>query len=218
MSTHEIKIYSRETSIVFKKTKEPFGTMSNMAPGFPLLINGVKILTSEALYQACRFPHKPDVQREIIKQISPMTAKMKSKPHRNESRQDWFEARISIMRWCLRLKLYQNWFKFSEELKNTKGLPIVEESHKDSFWGAIPDEDNNNLFGTNALGRLLMELREEAIYADYEIALVNPPNIDNFLLYGKPIGTIKCILNKNIMTHEYKKPKFEVEQTFLFDD
>jgi type I restriction enzyme, S subunit len=45
---------------------------------FPLHVQRTRIHTSEALYQACRFPHLPEVQRLIIGQASPMTAKMKS--------------------------------------------------------------------------------------------------------------------------------------------
>lgn len=64
------------------------------------------------------------------------------------------------MRWCLRVKLFNNWDKFSTLLLSTEDLPIVEESNKDDFWGAKP-VDINLLIGTNALGRLLMELRDE---------------------------------------------------------
>lgn len=218
MSNHEKKLYFRESSIVFKKTKESYGTLSNMAPGFPITINEVRILTSEALYQACRFPHLPQVQKEIIRQNSPMTAKMKSKPHRNQSRPDWDESRIKIMRWCLRVKLYQNWLRFSEELKKTRELPIVEESHKDAFWGAIPNDDDT-LFGTNALGRLLMELREEAKQIDNGVILINPPKIENFLLYDEPIQTLKCFLeinSSNKITEESNDQ--EVQQTLLFEE
>lgn len=85
----EVRTYSRKDSAIFRKTAERFGGLSNMAAGFPLRVNGVYIRTSEALYQACRFPHLPDVQRLIIAEASPMTAKMKSKPHRKNSRPDW---------------------------------------------------------------------------------------------------------------------------------
>ena len=82
------RTYSRKDSVVFLKTDAPFGGLSNMAGGYPIHVNGVRILTSEALYQACRFPHLPDVQKLIISQISPMTAKMRSKPYRKDSRAD----------------------------------------------------------------------------------------------------------------------------------
>ena len=65
-SSDQTRIYERSKSVVFFKTKEAFGGLSNMASGFPLRVNGVRIHTSEALYQACRFPHMPEVQRKII--------------------------------------------------------------------------------------------------------------------------------------------------------
>ena len=84
----ESRIYCRDECVVFRKTNEAFGGLSNMAPGFPVPVNGILILTVEALYQACRFPHLPEVQRLILEQRSPMTAKMVGKPHREESRPD----------------------------------------------------------------------------------------------------------------------------------
>ncbi|NLM00402.1 MAG: NADAR family protein [Treponema sp.] len=174
-------------------TKELYGGLSNMASGFPLKVNGVEILTSEALYQACRFPHLPEVQEKIIKEKSPMSAKMVSKPHRINSRPDWDDVRIKIMRWCLRVKLAQNFFEFGKLLESTFDKPIVEDSSKDDFWGAIRDkQDENILIGTNALGRLLMELRQfynEKRYS-YEMFVVEPLNISNFTLLGQKIDTI----------------------------
>ena len=114
-TTDQTRTYDRPSSVVFLKTHEAFGGLSNMAGGFPLHVHGVRIHTSEALYQACRFPHMPEVQRLIIGQTSPMTAKMKSKPHRKDSRPDWDRVRVKVMRWCLRMKLAQNWEKFFEQ-------------------------------------------------------------------------------------------------------
>lgn len=79
MEKREIRKYYRDKSIVFRKTKEDFGGLSNMAGGYLIYLNGIRILSSEALYQACRYPHIPDAQKEIVFQKSPMTAKMKSK-------------------------------------------------------------------------------------------------------------------------------------------
>lgn len=162
-----------------------------MAGGFPLHVNGVHIFSSEALYQACRFPHLPDVQHLIIEQRSPMTAKMKSKPHRKNSRADWDQVRVKIMRWCLHVKLAQNWRKFSELLLETGDWSIVEQSRKDDFWGAKPVDDNT-LVGMNVLGRLLMELRG-AVKAESRESLscVQPLAIPDFLLEGEPIGIVK---------------------------
>ena len=101
MRGSQIRRYDPTESAVFFKTRERFGGLSNMAAGFPLEVNDVPIRTSEALYQACRFPHKPDVQRRIVAERSPMTAKMRGKPFRKQSRPDWESVRVGIMRWCL---------------------------------------------------------------------------------------------------------------------
>lgn len=182
--------YHRSNSAVFLKTKDAFGGLSNMAGGFPLRVNRIRILTAEALYQACRFPHLPEAQRLIIEQRSPMTAKMKSKPHRKDSRPDWKTVRVKIMRWCLRVKLAQNWDSFSKLLLETGDRPIVEESRRDDFWGAKP-VDEKTLVGMNVLGRLLMELREAVKSQEQQsLRLVEPLAIPDFLLAGQPIEVI----------------------------
>jgi type I restriction enzyme, S subunit len=185
----EVRTYPRQGAIVFRKTNEPFGGLSNMAGGYPLCINGVRIRTSEALYQTCRFPHMPDVQRLIIAQRSPMTAKMKSKPYRNDSRPDWDVVRIRVMRWCLRVKLAQNWDAFGSLLVATEDKPIVEESYRDAFWGAKP-AGPDHLSGINVLGRLLMELREAFKHESAALRVVDPPPIPQFLLFGREIGPV----------------------------
>lgn len=206
MDRKSIRTYNKAECVSFRITRAEFGGLSNMAPGFPLLVNGIRIRTAEALYQACRFPHRVDVQQLIIREVSPMTAKMRSKPFRDDTRRDWNKIRINVMRWCLRVKLAQNWDAFSELLLRTEDKPIVEESKKDDFWGAKPTNDNT-LIGMNVLGRLLMELRE-AIRTEGQIPLskVEPPRIPDFLLLGQPIREI------NINT-EYKYPQ-ESEQLF----
>jgi type I restriction enzyme S subunit len=189
-TNEQTRTYGRASSVVFLKTDAPFGGLSNMAGGFPLHVQGTRIYTSEALYQACRFPHLPEVQRLIIGQASPMTAKMKSKPYRKDSRPDWDRVRVKVMRWCLRVKLAQNWAKFSELLLRTGDRPIVEESRRDDFWGAKP-VDEQTLVGMNVLGRLLMELREAVkAHGPAGFQAVGPLDIPEFLFLGRPIGTM----------------------------
>ena len=188
----ESRTYNRLEWITFRKTAEKFGGLSNMAGGYLLNVNGVKILTSEALYQACRFPHLPEVQRLIIAERSPMTAKMKSKPYRDNSRVDWDIVRTKVMRWCLQVKLVQNWEKFSELLLETGDLPIVEDSRKDDFWGAKP-EDEEILTGANVLGRLLMQVREQIKSGEITSeTIIKPLPIQHFLLYGQEISSVSA--------------------------
>lgn len=197
-----------------------------MAPGFPLKVNGVRIRTSEAFYQACRFPHMPDVQRKIINEHSPMTAKMRSKPFRKDSRPDWDAVRVKIMRWSLRAKLAHNWRDFGRLLLTTEDKPIVEKSHKDGFWGAKVVDDGS-LVGMNVLGRLLMELREELKGDDVEsLRTLEPLAIPQFLLFDQRIERINRTELCETFTRNIGDPSqpmdasitCEALQQSLFDD
>lgn len=186
MSEVQLRTYRAGEVVRFRRTADAFGGLSNMAPGFPVDLLGHRIRTSEALYQACRFPHLPEVQRLIIDERSPMTAKMRSKPYRAESRPDWEMVRVSVMRWCLRVKLVHNWRRFATLLLSTGDRPIVEDSRKDRYWGAVP-QDDDLLNGQNMLGRLLMELREKLRHAPTDLRTVYPLGIAGFTLVGEPI-------------------------------
>ena len=186
--------YDRNQCVTFRKTNEqPFGALSNMSDGYLLVVNGERIKTSEALYQVCRFPRNSQVQRLIIAEASPMAAKMRSKPHRTEcNRPDWDDVRVELMRWCLRVKLACNWVKFGRLLLATGDRPIVEDSPKDRFWGAVADkEEPAMLEGQNVLGRLLMELRDELRGPNRRaLMVVEPLPIADFLLLDRPIERI----------------------------
>lgn len=187
------RIYNINHCISFKKTNEEFGGLSNMASGFPIVINDTYIGTSEALYQSIRFTDYPDIQKEIINQKSPMAAKIVAKKYRKDfTRNDWNKRRISIMRWCLQVKLLQNKETFGQLLLDTKNFNIVEESNKDQFWGAKVIKDNFE--GTNALGRLLMELRE--IYRINDFNDIKPLEIPNFYFLGNKVSIILPIDDK----------------------
>lgn len=194
----ELRVYRSSESAVFRKTKDRYGGLSNMAAGFPLVINGVRIRTSEALYQAFRFPDFPEIQELILREASPMTAKMQSKTHIGKTRPDWEEVKVQVMRWCLRVKLCQNWEKFTDALTETGEMPIVEFSTIDSFWGAAPTPDGAHLVGINVLGRLLMELRS-LLNGPNPAALrtVPPPSIEGTLFLGRSIGAVSGSEKRN---------------------
>ena len=183
-------IYRLNEVCVFCKVKDEFGGFSNMSNEFPVRINGHKISNTEALYQACRFPYHIDKQNEVLFQKSGMSAKMKSKKFKSDSRSDWEEHRVDIMWWCLKVKLAQHGHKLGRILESTGDKPIVELSHKDRFWGAMWNDEKGVLVGQNVLGQLLMRLREE--YRNKkdnikELTYVEPPEIEKFLLLGAPI-------------------------------
>ena len=185
---NQLRRYNPGGAAVFRIVRERWGGLSNFG-AFPLEVNGVAIPTSEALYQACRFPDEPDLQRLVISQPNPMAAKIEANKNADRSRADWFDINVRLMRWVLRVKLACNYESFGQLLDSTGEMPIVEHSRRDRFWGAR--YEGSELVGVNALGRLLMELREQ-LREDERGALrrVSPPDIPEFLLYGEPIGEV----------------------------
>ena len=110
-----------------------------------------------------------------------MAAKMVSKKYYSLSRDDWDFTRVKIMDWCLRAKLLAHWDKFSALLLSTGSLPIVEESHKDRFWGAVAVRGSaDELEGENVLGTLLTRLRTRVVAGDR-------PNLDELPVTGMVI-------------------------------
>jgi ribA/ribD-fused uncharacterized protein len=197
------RIYNSSEVIAFRSTKEEFGGLSNMAPGYSIRVNDVIIPSAEALYQACRFPLFPHIQEEIINQNSPMTAKMISRKYTNLTRQDWEQIKYTVMYWVLKVKLSQNFDKFSNILKKTENKSIVELSNKDKDWAVVFD-GKDTLKGKNALGRLLMQLRSEFVFENDSIECVSPPNINGFMLYGSEVEIV-C------------NPAMELENKLFFD-
>ena len=184
----QLRRYNPGGAAVFRIVRERWGGLSNFG-AYPLEVNGIAITTSEALYQACRFPEEPDLQRLVISQPNPMAAKIEANKKADRTRADWFDTNVRLMRWVLRVKLACNYESFGDLLDSTGEMPIVEHSRRDVFWGAR--YEGSELVGVNALGRLLMELREE-YRMDGRGALrrVSPPDIPDFLLYGEPIGEV----------------------------
>lgn len=182
--------YDPAHACIFRRTKAKFGGLSNMAAGFPLVTGTVPVRTAEALYQACRYPHLPDLQAKILAEASPMSAKMVSKKRYDHSRPDWDRVKVRVMRWCLEVKLAQHFATFGRLLETTGDVDIVEESARDRFWGAVREPDGQ-LRGVNALGRLLMALRDRyALGERYRLLYVEPPRIARFHLLTQPIGAI----------------------------
>lgn len=194
LSTRE---YKKHECITFKSTKGKNGALSNMAPGFPIVIDGQVIKTAEALYQSLRFPNHPEIQQEILNYPSPISAKKFGRKHIDKSRSDWNIHRFRIMKFCIELKLFQNFEKFSKVLLETNNLPIVEYTDKDKVWGATDEGDY--YVGTNALGRLLMELRENLKSGKFNLTI---PEIDGLVFLGKPItmNEIKSAPNNGYKT------------------
>lgn len=182
------RTYSTNDSIIFSKTTAPFGGLSNMAAGFSININDIIIPTAEHLYQACRFPDYPQLQLDIINEPSPMTAKQIGRNNIACTRNDWEQIRFKVMQWVLEVKLSQNWETFSGLLLETGNKNIVELTPTNKVWGAVKNGDI--LTGVNALGRLLMLMRERYAKTNNYQRCVPPLEVDNFMLLGYPIEMV----------------------------
>ena len=151
--------YVKNGSAAFQRSRDPFGDLSNMTFGFPIVVNGISFQGSEGLYQALKFPEEPEHQLRIARERSGMYAK-KTAYTNPRVRPDWEETKVDAMRYTLAEKLRQHPERFGRALAETAGMPIVEISRRDDYWGAKPSGDGNTLRGRNVLGRLLTELRD----------------------------------------------------------
>lgn len=152
--------------IAFKKVKEPYGWLGNMA-AYGIIHNDLEYRTTEALFQALRFKDFPEIAEKIRQEKSPMTAKMVAKSYRDVldkagykflSNQD-----IAYMKICLKEKLAQH-PELKDLLQETGIKHIIEDctsrpQGSGLFWGAALE--NSQWVGKNILGEMWMQEREE---------------------------------------------------------
>ena len=152
--------YDRNAVAHFRFTNEPFGELSNFWPLIsPIHAGPWRFSTSEALYQAAKFPENPELQERIACTTNAYAAKQLARSVPIASQRQWNARRVDVMRWVLRAKHRANRSRIDDVLLATADRPIVEFSTRDAFWGARPQGDHLN--GTNALGRLWMEIRQQ---------------------------------------------------------
>ncbi len=164
--------FEKQKSAAFLRTNETYGFLSNMCSGFPTLLNGNTFRTTEHLYQALRFTNHADVQKKIVEQASPITAKMVCRENIEKGRPNWEDEKVEIMHFCISLKALQN-DEFKKKLLKTGDLEIVEISYKNQFWGATPKGDF--YIGENTLGLILSSIRDDIKNDEFSIEL---PKLD----------------------------------------
>ena len=152
----------KKVVISFTKVALPYGWLGNMSP-YKVRHNGKVWLTVEALFQSLRF--EDDVICEDIRsQKSPMGAKMKAKKFKDKMIVvPMSEKDIENMKMCVKLKIEQNPV-IKTKLLITKEFEIIEDigtrnGERHYFWGA--KKENGNWIGTNMMGKIWMQLREE---------------------------------------------------------
>ena len=120
----------------------------------------------ESLYQALKFPARPDVQLAIGRQSNGMAAKKRAyRPDNPPVRADWNRIKKYAMMAALATKLQQHPYAFAAALMETSGRLCVEVSYRDFYWGAKPRQDGSYT-GRNVLVRMLTKLRRKLEQAD----------------------------------------------------
>lgn len=174
--------YSAEDCIPFDKVKEQWGILGNFAP-VPLEVDGVSFVNSEQLFQMMKFTDAETLMS--IDRSRGMKIKYAAKAGEKLGlrRADWGQIVVDAMKFCLQMK-YDQSEEFRTALKQTAGKIIVEnQSNRKTIktvdtWGAVRVDDK--YIGSNLLGRLLMELRDNG-KLDYNL----PDDIFGFLNYLK---------------------------------
>lgn len=181
-----IETYTIAECIPIRKVKDEWGLFSNFAPT-PLVVNGVTFESSEELFQLMKFKDEDVISRiragitmdnKACHQIK-MTAKSYEKAYR---RPDWGEMILDAMKFCLTVK-YGQCAEFRDLLRKSFGKYIVEDQtsmpkKNPDAWGV--KADGNNYVGPNLLGRLLMELRDNATL-EYNL----PDDAFDFIIFIK---------------------------------
>jgi len=163
----------------FRKTSEQFGALSNMCRGFPLVIDGKTVWSSEALYQSYKFPDEPVIRDAILRERNPKYAKNIAERYAGIARRDWKTVRVTMMWRALGRKVRQHPDAIRAILQLTGDNPIVEDSPWDTFWGC--ERVGDNFVGENVLGRLWMIMRTMVMTSDLSMEMPPPFVIDDML-------------------------------------
>lgn len=191
------RTYVKGDVAAFYRTSDAFGAFSNMHGDFPLEVAGLTVPSTEAFYQAMRFPHLPDFQREILEQETPILSKRHAYTRLEESRSDWLDgANIAIMRHALAIRCGGHPERMRALFEASAGRSIVEISKRDNFWGTFKEGDI--LRGRNVLGRLWMERRQLHLdLSNDEAREIAAPSYPEALLCGIQIEAFTSRPAKN---------------------
>lgn len=113
--------------------------------------------TAEHAYQASKFEF--EIIREEIRNAPSAheTKQLANRMYGIYIRPDWNDIKLSVMEEIVRHKLEQHPY-VERKLMESGQMILVEDSHKDTFWGCGPDYD-----GQNHLGKIWMKLRDEKV-------------------------------------------------------
>jgi len=159
LSIPPVRTRARDDVASFCKTSEPLGGLAMMSRDHPYEDQGLKWKSSEAHFQAAKFPHNPDLQEQIRLADNGFEAKKIAWDNKDQVRPDWREINAHMLAYVNTRKMDGSQ-SFRDQLASTQGRDIVELSVKDDFFGAKPVGDK--LVGRDLLGSVLTQLRDGA--------------------------------------------------------
>ncbi len=139
-------------TIYFYRVDEPYGCFSNFSP-HAIELKGRAWPTAEHYFQAQKFAGT-EHEEAIRLAKSPMIAARMGRSRARPLRPDWEEVKESIMQEAVLAKFTQH-PDLREILLGTGDVLLVEHTH-DHYWG-----DGKDGQGRNALGKILMQVREQ---------------------------------------------------------
>ena len=188
------KTYSRASCAVFFRTRKQWGELANPHNDFPLALRDEKILSTEHLYQALRFPDHPDVQRIVMGTTGAIPAKRKAYEHISLTTKQWVDGGMNVraMKVVTALKLAQYPDTILPILAASDGRDIVEQSSHDDFWGARTldgTEKGEQLSGVNVLGQIWMSHRCAIESGQLPAKHLEQQDTTGLMLYGEPLSS-----------------------------
>lgn len=160
---YSVETYNANEVVTIHKITDSYGVLSNFAHT-PLIVDGKVYDTAERFFQCLKMATPEARDMVYTKKGNPkMTAKHIQKEHPEWIRSDWSQEIVNVMKFCLQTK-YEQSPNFREVLLSTQGKFIVEDQttfprKTADTWGV--KKKGNQFVGSNLLGRLLMELRDE---------------------------------------------------------
>jgi len=154
----DFRIYLNDENVIpFNSLRREWGVFSNFHP-CRLEYKGNVFNSSEQMYFYLITQQNPDLQKLIMQKRSGYQVKMMHIPY---EQRDKGHNRNDAMRLCLRTK-FEQCREFHDTLLSTGDKILIEyATWWDLYWGCYMKD--NYYFGCNALGRLLMEVRQENI-------------------------------------------------------
>ncbi len=153
--------YPADRTVAFSKADGEWGILGNFGHA-TVMVDGVVFRTTERLFQVMKFAD-PDARRAVYLEPNPWKGKrVLARAYEKTCgvRPDWGTIIVDALKFCLVTK-YEQCPEFRAELARTGTKYIVEKaSPRPDTYSAGLSRDGRMWHGSNLMGRLLMELRD----------------------------------------------------------